>query len=97
MFWSHLLGFFGAIFVGGVATRRDLIDFIDELFAKVDFFEIFSVFSEQFHEIFEVLFIREKAGFLDNSRDRIVTILIEHDLSEKLLLFVLNGLVLIEE
>lgn len=65
----------------------NLINFIDELLAEVDSLEVFSVLPEYLQEEFNVFFVVELEGLLNDGRNSIVSILIEHDVSEQIFLF----------
>ena len=65
----------------------NLIYFVDELFAEVDSLEVFSVLPEYLQEEFNVLFVVKLEGLLNYGRYSVVSILIEHDVSEQIFLF----------
>ena len=59
-----------------------LVDFVYKLLPEVDFLQVLCIFSEYLEEESYILLIRELEGFLDYSRDGIVTILVQHNVSE---------------
>ena len=65
----------------------DLVYFIDELLTKIYSLQILGVFSKYFQEELYVSLVWELKSLLDYGRYRVVAVLIQHYVSEQILLF----------
>jgi hypothetical protein len=67
--------------------NNDLVNFVDKLFPEINLFEVFRIFPEYFEEKLNVSLALKLKCLLNNSRNGIVAVLVEHDVPEKIVLF----------